>query len=505
MLAQLLCVLAVACGERADTAGSGTKTKAAPATEPGESTSQRLPNIVLFSIDTLRADHLGAYGYNRPTSPNIDAFAKEAVLFERAISQAPTTAPAHMSLFTGLTPAVHRVSNLSEGKPFPLDPSIRTFTELLREAGYHTVGLHGGGNVDGSIGFDRGFDLYSPEYISFNWMAAHRSAVDLDVIRSWIEICKKRGRPLFMFLHHYVCHSPYLSAPESYRDRYLRGRSVEGLPVGVPDERKNPVLEMIDRQVAGQRKKLLRWNVFTTTHETFWQGVDLARPDHRDHVVALYDSGVSYSDALFHQVMEILRSAGVYDETLVILLSDHGEEFHEHGGREHRQLFVETLHVPLLIKFPAGGKVKPRKVKPVVSVMDAMPTLFDYLGLPIQMPVQGRSLMPVIRGGAPARPEVVSYPDRDFSQVRLESGNFVYTNWRSAEVGEWLFDMTEDPLERRNLAADRPDLLTEMQDAAVRRLREDHEFGERVRQAGPATPTIDPKVIEKLRALGYVQ
>jgi arylsulfatase A-like enzyme len=466
--------------------------------------SSELPNIVLISIDTLRADRLGAWGYTRGTSPELDAFAREAVRFSRAIGQAPTTTPAHMSIFTGLLPAVHRMSNINEGAPQTLNPSITTFTELLRDAGYYTAGFHGGGNVDGSLGFDRGFDFYSPDYISYNWMGAYHDPMDLDAIRPWLRVARDRGKPLFLFLHHYVCHSPYVSAPEALRDRFLSGRAVDGLERGASDDEKRRMIAMLDRRTGGQAKRLLQWGMFRETHDRFWQGVDITRPDHRRHIEALYDAQVAYSDWLFGRVRRLLAEEGAWDRSLIVVLSDHGEEFGEHGGREHRQLFVETLHVPLMIRFPDGVGKRGGTVDRTVRTMDVMPTVFDALKLPVDAANQGVSFLPLVRGGGSYAPPMVTYDDRDFQRVRLIRDGLVYTNQYTDTVDEWLFDEAKDPAERHNLAGERPADLERMRQQAEAQRRADLDFLSSL-SATRREPRLDPVLVEQLRQLGYAQ
>jgi arylsulfatase A-like enzyme len=463
-----------------------------------------LPNLVLISIDTLRADRLGSYGYERGTTPNLDAFAREAVRFSRAIAPAPTTTPAHMSIFTGLLPAVHRMSNINEGVPQSLDPSITTFTELLREAGYYTAGFHGGGNVDGSLGFERGFDFYSQDYVSYNWMGAYHDPADLDAIRPWLRIARGRGKPLFLFLHHFVCHAPYVSAPDSIRDRFLDGRAVEGLPRGSGDAEKQRMIAMLDRRVGGKAKLILQWGMFRETSSRFWSGVDLTRPDHRGHVEALYDAQVSYSDWLFGRVGKIIEEEGAYGNSLIVVLSDHGEEFGEHGGKEHRQLFVETLHVPLLIRFPDGTGPRGTTVDRTVRTMDVMPTIFDALKLPVDIPVQGVSFLPLVRGVGAYDPPLVTYADRDFEIVRLIRDGLVYTNQHTDVADEWLFDEAQDPAEGHNLATERPADLARMRSLAEARRRADLDFLSAL-QGAPRAPRLDPTLLEQLRQLGYAR
>jgi arylsulfatase A-like enzyme len=309
---------------------------------------------------------------------------------------------------------------------------------------------------------------------------------------------------LFVFLHHYVCHAPYLSAPEEYRTRFVEGRRVAGLPVGVPDAEKLGMVDVMDHRVAGRSKRRLQWRFFSMAHQLFWRGVDLGRRDHRDHITALYDAGVAFSDFLFGAVRKALEDEGIYDDTIIILLSDHGEEFYEHGGREHRQLFKETLHVPLMIRFPSSAKIEPTVVRKTVRTVDLMPTLFDYLGLPIEIPVQGESFLPLVRGGGTYAPQIVSYDDRDFSRIRVVDDGWAYTNQRNPAASEWLFDVTKDPRERNNLAGEQPDRMARMREVTSRRLAQDAAFTERLREFTPSAPVLDPTLLEQLKELGYV-
>ncbi len=463
-----------------------------------------LPNIVLISIDTLRADRLGSWGYSRGSTPELDSFARESVRFSRALAPAPTTTPAHMSIFTGLLPAVHRMSNISEDEPQTLDPSITTFTELLREAGYYTAGFHGGGNVDGSLGFERGFDFYSQDYVSYNWMGAYHDPQDLDAIRAWLSIARERGKPLFLFLHHYVCHSPYVSAPDTIRDRFLAGRAVEGLPRGAGDDEKRRMIEMLGRRTGGRAKEMLLFGLFRGIHNRFWKDVDIARTDHRGHVEALYDAQVAYSDWLFGRIRRILEEEQAFDGSLIVVLSDHGEEFGEHGGREHRQLFIETVHVPLVIRFPDGTGPRGTVVDRMVRTMDVMPTVFDWLKLPVEIPIQGVSFLPLVRGGGTYDPPMVTYADRDFNRLRLIRGGLIYANQHTDSGDEWLFDEKQDPAEQHNLAAGRPADLERMQQQAEIQRRADLDFLSALKGARPE-PRLDQTLVEQLRQLGYVR
>jgi arylsulfatase A-like enzyme len=479
----------------------------APEKEASPPSVPKLPNIVLFSIDTLRADHLGIAGHSGDISPRLDSFGRESVVFERAVSQAPSTTPSHMSLFTGLTPAVHRVVNVDRDNPAvrPLEPFVPTFPERLQKEGYYTVGLHAGGNMEGDFGFDRGFHLYSQDFISYNWVKAYKEPEDLDVIRQWLRIGKERGRPLFLFLHHYVCHVPYVSAPEAIRERYLSGKKVPGLTTGPSDETKIEIADALDALPSSRRQLIgiarlyssrLRWS--------FWSGVDMARPDHRAHVMALYDASVSYADLLFGRVMDILKEEGLYDNSIIIVTSDHGEEFFEHGGREHGRLFTEHLHVPLMMRFPAGAGLTPRTVKGTVRLFDVLPTVMDYLKLPAIAPVQAQSFLPLVDGRGGYAPLVLSYNGPELQFLRIEKGGYSWADEGYQGSPQTLFDLRADPAEQTNLASARPDLLVDMERIAEKQRAEDAALLERLGSAAPGAQPPDPRLVEQLEALGYL-
>jgi len=206
----------------------------------GEETCNLKPNVILFSIDTLRADHLSCYGYGEDTSPNIDKFVKDSVFFKNAYSQAPITTPSHMTLFTALSPPVHGINNICPvGINHRLDKKIITITELLKEQGYINVGIHGGGQVDGKIGFDRGFDEYDKKFGRWENSSGKDSVEGLkkiiDCIGGWLDTSQDQGEPLFLFLHHYLCHDPYVKGPSEFRDHFV-DENAENLALNIRDK-----------------------------------------------------------------------------------------------------------------------------------------------------------------------------------------------------------------------------------------------------------------------------
>lgn len=439
------------------------------------------PNIILFSIDTLRADHLGCYGYEKNTSPYIDGFAKNAVFFENAISQSAHTAPSHMSLFTALMPDVHQIGNFDNlGGENKLSPKITTLAQILKDQGYLTAAVHGGGNVGKRQGFNRGFDLYLK---TFRENSATPEKLP-DEIQQAIAKSKKEEKPLFLFLHHYFCHSPYVYAPKAYRLHFL-DKKVKGLPVGLEDLQKGGDL-----------------------HTSFWQNVNLRNPEHRRHIVSLYDGEVYFSDYLFNKVIKLLKENGYYDNSFVILISDHGEEFNEHGGRGHGRLFIEHLHVPLIVKFPSG-KYGGTSIKELVRLVDIMPTLFELLDIPIDFKIQGVSFLPLIIKQGNYNPLIVSHSVNSRDGIRFYKDGYVYSkemNKANKQFWERLYDFQKDPKEQHNLSNEKPPVMAKMREIAKDLLKDKNRFADLMPQKGGNSPEKpDKKLLKQLKALGYVQ
>lgn len=445
-----------------------------------------LPPIIFFSIDTLRAGHLSCYDYHRPTSPRIDSFAREAVLFRDAIAQAPTTAPAHMSIFTSLYPAVHRLTNFkSSTRPGqPLNEAILTLPQFIQAHGYLTVGLTGGAQLDGSRGFDRGFDYYGSDFNS--WEGEMRPTIEgltpiKETVKHWIRESREQGRPLFLFLHHYTCHDPYVKGPPEYREKFL-DRPVPDLPRSVDD------LNLARRGIRAQ----------------FFGKGDLTNPDHLQHYIALYDGGVYFSDVVFGEFIDLLKAEGLYDPALFILFSDHGEEFFEHGDYLHEQIFRETLWVPLIVKLPKG-EYSGKTIAATVETLDILPTVAELLGLSDKLPpIQGQSLLPLIQGKPGYKSHPVSFSNC-LKWVRFSEGGYTYTNWPSGNTQEWLF-AEDDPEERINLAEVEEKVVASMRGRAQEIMEENLAWHQGlVLQDHNQQEKLSPELIQQLRSIGYLR
>ena len=317
-------------------------------------------NVILISLDTLRADHMGSYGYFRDTSPNIDSFARQSILFKNAFSHSSWTAPSHASLFTSFYPSDLNI--IFHPAPNRLPESARTIAELFSENGYATAGFTGGGYVSTDYGFSQGFDLYTSNGL--------RQENNQESIYDWLE--KHRQKKFFLFIHNYNVHRPY-TPPEPYKKYYTNDTytgSIEDLMDSI----------RVDYEQDGSISK---------------------RKQEYDYIVSQYDAEINYVDELIGDLLEKLSQEGFMDNTIIVLTSDHGEEFLEHGSFGHmRTLYDEVLSVPLILYAPdlPQGIVVERQV----GLVDVFPTLLDLVGFERQESIRGESLVSPIyrdRGG----------------------------------------------------------------------------------------------------------
>ena len=332
--------------------------------------------ILLISIDTLRSDALETYGCPRPTSPFLLELSAGAAVFENAYCPLPGTLPSHMSMLTGLYPEEHGVYPPSG----VLGESIPLLAERFQAAGYRTFGSTEGGYVHGGYGFSRGFEQWSHE--------ADRRESDVEttisrLLRSLAGLAP--GERYFAFMHTYVVHDPY-GPPEPYASQFWPEAPVPSLP----EQLTGPELLKLDRS-----------------------GRSLS-PRELSFLRARYDAQVRYVDELLRQMFAELRKLGLLDSTLVVITSDHGEEFGEHGRLLHHQVHRECLQVPLIVLDPrlrAG-----RRISAVAETIDLTPTILDLAGLTVPMDLSGESLAPWILGdprlAAPTSPAYVVSFDR---------------------------------------------------------------------------------------------
>ncbi len=437
-----------------------TASTVAPAAFQQPAARPRPRNVILYLVDTLRADHLGCYGYSRPVSPHIDAFARQAVRFRHTVAQSSWTRPATTTILTGLLPRTHGVN----GRKDKLSEQALTLAEMLQARGYQTAGFVTNGNVAPSFGLSQGFETYEllPE--------SHNAAPDVNAAAAgWLESAHKRDAPFFLYLHTTEPHAPYNPAP-AFRQRFA------------PEVRD---------------ETLTRMRVFRRLED----GSLAATPELRRSLLDLYDAEIAANDAAFGELIDLLARRGLWEDTVVVFVSDHGEELFEHGGWEHgKTLHSEVLDVPLIVRAPGAG---PRTVQRQAQQVDVAPTILDLLGLPVPPVVEGHSLAPWILGGAPADdPEAEAYSWLD--QQGFRAASVTTPAWRLIEdrapnPGRALYDRQADPGEHRDLAdkkAVREGYLRSHLHAAERRRKGDL-------QAGAAV--LDAEVRKQLQALGYLR
>jgi len=419
--------------------------------------------LVLISIDTLRADHLGAYGYERPTSPTLDAIARSGVVFEDAMATAPWTLPSHAAMLTGLYPSTTGVD--SDGDALPEDAA--SLATWLSDQGFATAAVVNSLYLSERHGFDRGFESFL--YVRETADQRTPSRLITDRARSWLEAPDPRRR--FLFLHYYDVHSDYVSMPES-----------EARFVG---EYHGPV-DGTTRQLA-----LLRRGRSDLT----------LGPEDIAHLFDRYDAGIRQLDDELARLMHYLDESGWAERALVVVTSDHGEEFGEHGSYLHgRTQYQEVLHVPLIMRGP--GVPAGVRVATPVSLVDLAPTLLATLGVPSPPGLDGIDLSPLWKRGVERLDLRLLYSEADHHNAipdatrAVRQGRFKLVVDRS--TGSYvLYDLERDGDELHDVASERPEVARLLLERLERRM------GRHV-EAPPAAP-MDRRETERLRSLGYLE
>lgn len=435
------------------------------------------PNVLLVSIDTLRADHTSAYGYARKTTPRLDALLPKSVRFEAAYAPIPITLPSHATMLTGLLPRSHGIQKNGQ----VLRAEAVTLAELLRDAGYRTAAIVSAMPLKRGFGLAQGFDDYLDSFVGatcdapltprlersgttepFCRRGAETAALAIDWLakHGYLTAAPAPGTdartPFFLWLHLFDPHAPYAPVPE---------HAALFPPLGPTDD---------------------------------------------DREIAAYDAEVHYADAHVASVLVRLALAGVLDDTLVVITADHGEGLGQHGWWHHGPvIYEEAVRVPLVFRWPgpiAGG----RTIDAPVGLVDLAPTVLDLIGVDARLPASdGRSLAPALRDGAALDPERPVFLQRRLYRSRRTRGVPVRGEKLGVRAGRWkyieaqeegtreLYDLARDPAELENVVDAHPDEARRLAELLAR-------WTEATPAARSRSSEVAPEDARKLRALGYV-
>ncbi|UCH34238.1 MAG: sulfatase [Armatimonadota bacterium] len=434
--------------------GNPTVTSTAPA-------ARDRPNVVILLSDAMRPDHLSLYGYARRTSPNLERLGKDGVVFERAFAHSPSTHLSVPSLLTSLYPleAVEQEAGFTR-----IGQEHVTLAELLEEAGYATAAFSANAFVNWDYAADQGFADFA---------IGQASAGELtDEALQWLAAHKRQ--PFFAYVHYMDTHAPY-APPESYRSAFV-GRDYEPA---------DPLVRQGD--ATGMRRRMARGHVYSDAD--------------RRYLVGLYDAAIASTDHSIGRVVDWLRAAGLYDDTVIVVCADHGEEFWERGGLEHaRTLYQESVRVPLILKLPPemiGDRAK--RVMTPVGLVDIYPTLSQLAGLEPPDGLRGRSLL-----GVPPTGERAVYAVQGVTYAIRKTGWTLIVG-PHAENGVALYDVTADPGETTNVASQHPEITAEMRAQLSRIHRSGAPRPATRKDAGEGRRQPDGVTLERLRALGYAE
>ena len=438
----------------------------------------RSPDIVLITVESLRADHVGAYGYDRDTTPALDALAGEGIVFERAYAVTSWTLPAHASILTGLYPAAHRVVAYNHR----LDDSYDTLAEILRDAGYQTAAFVSGPFLQTHHNLSQGFEVYDQSASNPGGnQAAHSDVTNAEIERlleRFLVEGRDPGRPLFLFVYLWDPHYDYIPPPpwdSAFVPAFAEPIDLEGYEVR----------DVVTDQASGEQ---------------------LA------YVISQYDGEIAATDALLGRLFARLRETGSWDDTLMAVTSDHGEEFFEHGTKGHRNnLYEESVRIPMVVKPP--GWSDPIRDSRLVSQIDLFPTILEAAGISPAHHHHGRSLLAPADDSSRAlfyelKTEWVAR-DRATGEegilsdlwLAVRDGDHKLVLERNENRVE-LFDLADDPAEQVPLGPGFRPRIAELDRRLAEYLETMQADGERWERSPPVS--LSPGQEDRLRSLGYL-
>lgn len=382
-------------------------------------------NVILITISTIRAGHVGCFGYQRDTTPNFDKFGKSNILFLNAFATSSWAMPTHGSIFTSLFPSVHGATGINK----KLVDKFDTLAEVLRANGYYCAGFCCNPRLSASSGFAQGFDIYDDYSVEtiLNSLALEGSdGIDINKQRTndlindaavrWLQ--NNTHKPFFMFLHYYDNHWDYLP-PEPYDKLY--GGDYQGAIDGT-DIAKEPLFS----NPPGE--------------------------DDIEHIIALYDGEVRQTDDDLAEMLSFLEKKGLMANSIVIVMGDHGEQFYEHGHTSHHGTYDELIHVPLAISTPAM-LVRGHVVGSLVSQVDILPTILDFLQIPLPEDYQGKSLKAIIEGNTKAVNDFVFAEYAGGAAPESYAVRSAWYKYIEQEGQSFMYELLNDPREQQRIPA----------------------------------------------------
>lgn len=486
------------------------------------------PNVILIVMDTARADHLSCYGYSRKTTPNIDKIARQGVLFENAFSTAPWTPPSHASIFTGKYPSHHKTF----GRNVQFKNQDTSLAQILSSNGYRCIGVTSSPLLGLGSGFETGFHEYvemSDEHFLSNLSSARLWTKDIirtiifgpdkssykvtELVKGLLKKhCRERA-PFFLFVNYLGCHVPY-DPPRPFKGRFCDNFNESRLYIKEFFLKK--MLRRTSETVSDQDLDIqrLQWIASGKGGVLFSMKKSFVSEKEWEIVKLWYDGEIAYLDFLIGDLVDFLRDSDLFDNTLMIITSDHGENFGEHGLAGHALcVYDSVLHVPLIVSFPSLI-IEEKRIRNLVSIVDIFPTILDVAGVKFGEKISGKSLLPFeerkMHGficaeyaglhfmhafGTRTGSLELDRIDKGCKCIRNPVYKYIITKDPSSEKEE-LFNVLRDPFEQVNVIAEYPD--------EAQHLKEQLQNVLDLSYFGPPELPDNHRMMDRLRALGYL-